>query len=125
MFGKSSKNFTPAAAEGQKKFKLFSRRSRRRLTPLVTDWLTGTSPIRLPPIGDSPMAKVQEYIGKSTVAFRQLSQNNINIEYMIAQSSDNVLAKIHCTFAIGECPIGEVRKPLTDYDRYRMNFILH
>ena len=36
-------------------------------------WVTGTSPIRLSPIGHSPMTKVQGYIDESPLHFRQQS----------------------------------------------------
>jgi hypothetical protein len=37
-------------------------------------WLMGISPIRLSPIGHSPMAKVHGYIGETTMDFRQLAK---------------------------------------------------
>jgi hypothetical protein len=40
-------------------------------------WVTGTSPIRLSPIGHSPLAKIQRYIGETPLHFRQLSKFRI------------------------------------------------
>jgi len=37
-------------------------------------WVTGTSPIRLLPIGRSPLAKIRRYIGETPPDFRQLSK---------------------------------------------------
>jgi hypothetical protein len=40
----------------------------------LTIGVAGRSPIRLPPIGHSPMAKIRGCIGESTVDFRQLAK---------------------------------------------------
>ncbi len=66
--------------------------------------MAGRSPIRLSPIGHSPMAKVRGYIGESPLYFRQLAK----FQWMcwrkndglspIGEIPEDALAKIHCTF---------------------------
>jgi hypothetical protein len=59
------------------------------------------------------MAKVQRFIGESTVDIRQLTKvirvywRNYNGLSPIGESRGGILAKVKWTFAIGECPIGE------------------
>jgi hypothetical protein len=65
----------------------------------------GTSPIRLLPIGRSPLAKIRRYIGKTPPDFRQLVK--LYRIYWRKLSGISSLAKV----LIGENLIGEIRKP--------------
>jgi hypothetical protein len=57
--------------------------------------MAGRSPIRLSPIGHSPMAKIRRCIGESTVDFRQLAKVRWTLPVVTKQYQYRIYVRAH------------------------------